>query len=1468
MDDERKERDFHHPYQPYDIQLEFMNAVYDCLEDGKVGIFESPTGTGKSLSLICGGLTWLRDHKRRRFEDGFAAETADSDEPAWMIEHACRQKKDAAIRRRQDLENRIAKVRAKEKRIKDRYQNGEPQFKRQKMTSNQAGGQDADEAGFILDDYESDEDTSQKSRPATFDDSGLSAETQALMEQLGYSINKKKEEEEVVDEMKIFFCSRTHSQLTQFSSELGRVKMPPAITPPFSSDEAGDESALIEDVKHLTLGSRKNLCINPKVSRLGGATAINERCLELQQPGTPSDCKCPFMPRKETEVLVNEFRDHALAKIRDIEDLGSLGKRLGICPYYASRPTIKYCEMVTLPYPLLLQKSAREALDLSLKGHVVIIDEAHNLMDAIAGIYSISVSLAQLQQARAQLTVYLQKFRNRLKGKNRVYVAQTVRILDSMIAYLQSKNAIAKSTGGLVGMGDLMSGKGVDQINLLKLNKYLQESRLARKVDGYTAYSEQSQIDGQKTGVGLTQGAAPKQTVPVLTHVQRFLLSLMNPSVEGRFFYSKEEATGVALKYMLLDPTFHFKDVVEEARAVILAGGTMSPMSDYEQHLLSYLQPSKIMTLSCGHVIPASNLLAVPVTQAPSGAGFDFTFEKRKSEKMVIDLGTAILSFIQHVPDGVVIFFPSYSYLDSCIATWKRLHPDPGSNLPPLWDRLLGIKPIFLEQRSVQQSLDKNSASREAAVDSVLTAYSNAISTGNGRGALLFAVIGGTLSEGINFSDSLGRGVIVVGLPFPNPHSAEWKAKMQYISSKAVGNGGDGKAAARDFYENACMRAVNQCVGRAIRHRGDYAAILMLDRRYGGQRIQAKLPGWIRGSLANGAGVREVERSWQSSKQKESRGAYTSVAQTEDANVEMTAHGKGAEEGDLYTTANGQSESKFNHGNTNRTSFDGDEPGPEDLATLRRVPDKLPWSAFLVAIVELCERFAYYGLSGPFQNYMSNKWHDPNGLPGAIGLKQSGATALSNFFQFWCYVTPIFGAIVADQYFGKYSTIKYFSMIYMVGIFILFITSLPVSIEHGGAFPGLIAAMFIIGLGTGGIKSNVSPLIAEQYRATKPFIKTLSNGKRVIIDPEMTIQRIYMVFYMCINVGSLSALATTSLELHVGFWSAYLLPLIMFCIGFFVLVSGKRRYVIRPPQGGVIGHGFKVLWIALVNQFDLDKAKPSFQEGTRRRYKTPWTDHFVEELRRTLMACKVFAFFPIYWVVYSQMMNNFISQAGQMELHGIPNDILQNIDPLTIIILIPLMDRLLYPFIRSKLHLAFTPLTRITWGFILASMAMAYAAILQSRIYSSGPCYEHPSKCEAGKISQGKYRPNSIHVAWQIPAYILIALSEILASITGLEFAYTKAPGNMKSFIMSLFLLTSAFGSALGILLAPSARDPYLVWLYAGLAGTSLLAGGIFHLVFRGVAEKEVAKPIESADEGIELSRRKSSEEDDRVREV
>ncbi len=245
----------------------------------------------------------------------------------------------------------------------------------------------------MLDDYDSEEEAVDK-RHGTSD--LVSAGTQALLDRLGGG-KREVEQEKPSDETKIIFCSRTHSQLTQFVNELRRVTPPPSMDPPEETNQTGED--VLEVVKHLSLGSRKSLCINRKVSQLKTPTAVNERCLELQKPGTSQESKCSFLPSKDDRGLVEGFRNNALAKIRDIEDLANLGRSLGVCPYYASRTAINHSEVFTLPYPLLLQRSAREALGLSVKGHIVIIDEAHNLIDAIAATYSIALNLHQLERA-------------------------------------------------------------------------------------------------------------------------------------------------------------------------------------------------------------------------------------------------------------------------------------------------------------------------------------------------------------------------------------------------------------------------------------------------------------------------------------------------------------------------------------------------------------------------------------------------------------------------------------------------------------------------------------------------------------------------------------------------------------------------------------------------------------------------------------------------------------------------------------------------------------------------------------------------------------------------------------------------------------------------------------------------------------------------------------------------------------
>lgn len=813
---------FCHPFQPYSIQLEFMQSLYQCIEDKKVGIFESPTGTGKSLSLICGALTWLRDHERCTLGGG----TELSEEDDWLVQAERAAQRRGVLAAREDFERKLLAIREEEARRKQRKQN--LTVSKKARTTKETATTASIEDEFMLDDYNSDGDQT----AASDTDGGFSSVTQALLDKLQGS-SKKEAEEQNEDRLKIIFCSRTHSQLTQFVNELRRVKPAPSISPEYDTRA---KSGLEEGVKHLALGSRKNLCINPKVARLTSATAINEQCLDLQKPNTAKDKKCPYLPSKNDRERVEAFRDRAIASIRDIEDVGNLGREMELCPYYASRAAISTTEVLTLPYPLLLQKSAREALGVSVKDNVVIIDEAHNLMDAIADTFSISLRLGQLDQAVRQVTAYATRFKNRLKGKNRVYVMQVIRLLNSITDCLReivTKTALSEIT---ITAAQLMSGKGVDQIKPHKLLQYLHESKLCYKVEGYA----ETQADDQ----------VPVQSKGALMHFQNFLAVLMNPDDEGRFFASRQDKDTV-VRYTLLDPREHFREIVQDARAVILAGGTMSPMTDYSDYLFSYLEQDQLRTFSFGHVIPPSHLFAQAVTHGPSGVELDFTYDKRGSDKTILELGNLVVQACRNVPDGIVAFFPSYDYLAQVMSVWQRL---PVSE--PVATTLSKIKTIFQESKS-------------AAVDDLLRNYSTAVDTG--KGGLMLSVVGGKLSEGINFSDRLGRAVIAVGLPFPNANGAEWKAKMKHIEDvrsrqcKESHKGemecrAEAKNASREFYENACMRSVNQSIGRAIRHRNDYAAILMVDRRFSTDRIRGKLPGWIQGSMDNSAkGWREIE---------------------------------------------------------------------------------------------------------------------------------------------------------------------------------------------------------------------------------------------------------------------------------------------------------------------------------------------------------------------------------------------------------------------------------------------------------------------------------------------------------------------------------------------------------------------------------------------------------------------------------
>ncbi|XP_023562906.1 ATP-dependent DNA helicase DDX11 isoform X2 [Octodon degus] len=861
---------FPFPFPPYSIQKDFMAELYQVLEAGKIGIFESPTGTGKSLSLICGALTWLRDFEQRKQQEearcllepgaGPVPEGQDprpaapstsspGGEPDWVTQFVQRkEERDLAERvreeqlRRRKREERLQQTRhsaqlkhtARRRRQEEEETEALLRLSREVLSEGPGTEQleqlEPGEEELVLAEYASDEERRAASRVDEEEDL---------------------EEEHV---MKIYYCSRTHSQLAQFVQEVRKS--------PFS-----------KETRLVTLASRQTLCVNEEVRSLGSVQLINDRCVEMQRHQYESKHRaeadmpkrrrqeslaaCPFYNLEQTQLL----RDEILVEVKDMEQLVALGREARGCPYYGSRLAIPAAQLVVLPYPMLLHTATRQAAGIRLQGQVVIIDEAHNLIDAITGIHSTEVSGSQLCQAHSQLLQYMERYRKRLKAKNLMYIKQILYLLEKFVAVLggnikQNPNTQSLSQTGteLKTINDFLFQSQVDNINLFKIQRYFEKSKVSRKLCGFTERygavlpppREQSRLSGlqhflQSLQPGVTEApAAPLEEAEVgavraaspLMHIEGFLAALTTASQDGRVILSRQGSLSQSsLKFLLLNPAVHFAQVVKECRAVVIAGGTMQPVSAFREQLLAHAgaEVERVVEFSCGHVIPPENILPLVLCSGPTSQRLEFTYERRELSAMVDETGRILCNLCNVVPGGLVCFFPSYEYQRQVLAHWDK---------SGLLARLAVRKKIFQEPKKASQ------------VEQVLAAYSRCIKSciqvgGPVTGALLLSVVGGKMSEGINFSDDLGRCVVMVGMPYPNIRSPELQEQMAYLDQRLPRSPGQvppGKA----LVENLCMRAVNQSIGRAIRHQRDFASIVLLDQRYTRPSVLAKLPAWIR----------------------------------------------------------------------------------------------------------------------------------------------------------------------------------------------------------------------------------------------------------------------------------------------------------------------------------------------------------------------------------------------------------------------------------------------------------------------------------------------------------------------------------------------------------------------------------------------------------------------------------------------
>ncbi|KAI1415383.1 oligopeptide transporter [Hypoxylon sp. FL1857] len=511
------------------------------------------------------------------------------------------------------------------------------------------------------------------------------------------------------------------------------------------------------------------------------------------------------------------------------------------------------------------------------------------------------------------------------------------------------------------------------------------------------------------------------------------------------------------------------------------------------------------------------------------------------------------------------------------------------------------------------------------------------------------------------------------------------------------------------------------------------------------------------------------------------------------------------------------------------------EATADDLATLQHVADTVPKLVWLVAFTGAAQRLAFYGTTVPWQNYLQNQPGNPLS-PGELGLGQSTASIINNAFLFFSYLTPMPFAIVSDSWLGRYKTLLLSLIVFLIGEIVLFITSLPFAVTNKGtALGGFIVALVLIGLGQGGTTAVIFPFLCDQIPERASRVILNKRGQEVVTDFKLTTQFVFNTFYWMINIASLITLATTSLEKNVSFWAAYLLPLCGLGTSIVPFILLNSRLTKLAPHGNVLPHAAKVLVLATKSGFRLAAADPSYQRQHYNR-SVPWTPVFVLEIRRGLRACRVIIFFILFYLCFNQTTNNIISQANQMEISGVSNDTIQSLNPIFYIVLNPLIQNVLFPFL-SRHRMSLGPIARMSAAFLFMACGIAYAAGIQKLIYSRAPCFTQPLACEAGVIGTydgtNQYRPNEISAWIQIPLYFLLATGEIFGFVALNEFTYAEAPTNMKALVKSFEQLTAALGAALGVALGPVSKDPYLVIVYSAMAGTAAAGGIALYAAFR-----------------------------------
>ncbi|TYI68341.1 hypothetical protein E1A91_D08G082200v1 [Gossypium mustelinum] len=613
--------------------------------------------------------------------------------------------------------------------------------------------------------------------------------------------------------MKLIYCTRTVHEMEKTLAEL-------KILHNYQIKHLGPQARILA----IGLSSRKNLCVNPTVVAAENRDSVDAGCRKL----TASWVRA--LAEENTDVTTCEFFESyekaASAAVLPpgvytLQELRAFGKEKGLCPYFLARHMVQFANVVVYSYQYLLDPKVAGIISKEMqKESVVVFDEAHNIDNVCIEALSVSVRRQTLEGATRNLSRISQEIDRFKATDTSILRAEYNRLVEGLV--LGGNLPITDNWLSNPALPDDILKEAVPG-NIRRAEHFLHVlRRLVQYLSGRldTENVEKESPVGFVASISSHAGIDQKTLKFCYDRLHSLMLTLEITDTDeflhiqticdfatlvgtyGRGFSSIIEPFDERMPH-IPDPVLQL--------SFVITSGTLSPIDLYPRLLNFHPVVSRSFTMSLTRDCICPMVLTRGSDQLPVSTKFDM----RSDPGVVRNYGKLLLEMVSVVPDGIVCFFVSYSYMDGIINTWN----DSG-----ILKEIMQHKLVFIETQDVVETT--------LALDN----YRRACDCG--RGAVFFSVARGKVAEGIDFDRHYGRLVIMIGVPFQYTLSKILLARLEYLRDTFQIKEGD-------FLTFDALRQAAQCVGRVIRSKADYGMMIFADKRYSRHDKRSKLPSWI-----------------------------------------------------------------------------------------------------------------------------------------------------------------------------------------------------------------------------------------------------------------------------------------------------------------------------------------------------------------------------------------------------------------------------------------------------------------------------------------------------------------------------------------------------------------------------------------------------------------------------------------------